>query len=103
MQDRIGNDGSLITGTMPGKEEHAAQQEGRARPAALPLTAPVLPPISEHELQQLVDTIADSRHASHVMLAYHILIPSHLAPLVSEAYTNERMASMVQCALPARK
>ena len=54
----------------PGKQEHAAQQEGQARPAALPLTAPVLPPISEHELQQLVDTIADSRHASHVMLAY---------------------------------
>ena len=85
MQDRIGSDGSLITGTLPGKQEHAAQQEGRARPAALPPTAPVLPPISEHELQQLVDTIADSRHAFHAMLAYHSLMPSHLVLLVSEA------------------
>ena len=85
MQDRIGSDGSLITGTLPGKQEHAAQQEGRARPAALPPTAPVLPPISEHELQQLVNTIADSRQASHAVPAYHILMPSHLALLAFEA------------------
>ena len=85
MQDRIGSDGSLITGTLPGKQEHAAQQEGRARPAALPPTAPLLAPISEHELQQLVDTIADSRQASYAVLAYHILMPSHLALLLSEA------------------
>ena len=63
VQDRIGRDGSLIAGTLPGKQEHASQQQRQTRPATLPATAPVLPPIAESQLQQLVDIIADSRHA----------------------------------------
>ena len=63
MQDRIGRDGSLIAGTLPGKQEHASQQQRQARPATLPATAPVLPPIAEAQLQQLVSLVADSRHA----------------------------------------
>ncbi len=61
MQDRIGRDGSLIAGTLPGKQEHASQQQRQPRPATLPATAPILPPIAEAQLQQLVDLIADSR------------------------------------------
>lgn len=62
MQDRISRDGSLITGSLPGKQEHAAQQQSQPRPALLPATAPVLPPIAEAQLQELVGIIADSRH-----------------------------------------
>ena len=66
MQDRIGKDGSLIAGALPGKQEHATQQQSQARPATLPATAPILPPIAEEQLQQLVDIIADSRHGSEL-------------------------------------
>lgn len=74
MQDRISKDGSLIAGILPGKQEHATQQQSQARPATLPATAPILPPIAEEQLQRLVDTIADSRHGSEL----HIDLPQSL-------------------------
>lgn len=61
VQDRIGSDGALIAGTLPGKQQHAAQKQSQPRPASLPSTAPVLPPIAEAQLQQLVNFIGDSR------------------------------------------
>lgn len=97
MQDRIGRDGSLIAGTLPGKQEHASQQQRQARPATLPATAPVLPPIAEAQLQQLVNIVADSRHAlTHLSSVIH----SQLAP-ISYAQTSSPQ-SLYSCEIAAR-
>jgi hypothetical protein len=58
-QDRIGRDGSLISGNLPIR--HASVPEPTRRPPSLPLTAPLLPPISDHQLQELVDFVTGNR------------------------------------------
>ena len=59
LQDRIGRDGSLISGNLPTR--HASVPEHTRRPPSLPLTAPLLPPISDHQLQELVDFVTGNR------------------------------------------
>ncbi len=60
LQDRIAKDGSLVSGSLTAAAGAAGPQDGR-RPAYLPPTAPVMPPISEEQLQGLVDLVTGSR------------------------------------------
>ncbi len=79
-QDRIGRDGNLISGNLPAR--HAPPQEHSKRPPSLPPTAPLLPPISDHQLQDLVDfvtgnrccTIAPPLHKSAALFLLHMLL-----------------------------
>ncbi|BDA47732.1 NAD-dependent protein deacetylase [Coccomyxa sp. Obi] len=58
-QDRIGRDGNLISGRLPAAP--VLGPEDIQRPAFLPSTAPLLPPIADHQLQQLVDFVTGNR------------------------------------------
>ena len=60
LQDRIAKDGSLVSGSLTAAASAAVPQEG-SRPAYLPPTAPTMPPISEDQLQGLVDLVTGSR------------------------------------------